>query len=212
MIGPIRAEDAAHVDQAIDELSDWSLPQVWVGDPNWDEMGNPVGLKSDWLKLVDFFGADLVSRSEQVQLFEEALYVLAARSELVAVKKVLPLDGITTAEQVLIASAKQPSYAMARDSNLSPISPFGSEFRLKDWRGEGTVVLFELPPDKCFPLGSTNFIRCIAKNVVTQSHLPYLDDFFHRALYGPCDDIIIEATDEVVFVANGLKELERIVG
>jgi hypothetical protein len=210
VIGPISAEDAARVDQAIDELSDWCLPQVWVGNPDWDEHGNPVGLKADWLKLVEFLGVDLLPRSEQIQLFEEAMHVCAARGQLVTVKKVLPLDGITIAEQASIASLKQPIFATTNGSSPGMVDPFGSRFRLADWRGGDTVMLFQFPPDEYFPLGSTNFYSFVARDVVTNSHLPYLNDFFSTALYGPFETWI-EATDEVVFVAKGLEEIERIL-
>ena len=200
-------EDSAHVDQAIDELSERNLPRVWIGDPEWDEYGNPVGATVDWLKLTHYVDKSLLSYVEQVQLYEEALHILAARRKLVTVKEVMPLKQAISSPKPLVFSVRNHIQREVRRFIVSEEDSLGSGFHEEDWIGEDTMIMFKSPPTSYCPLGSTTIIRFVDRDALLSSELPYISDFFDTALHCPCD-VVVEATSELLFIADVLADVE----
>lgn len=200
------------VDRAIRELSSWELPCVWVGKPYQDETGKLVGSRVAWSRLSGMkeeIRSNLLPPQAEKDLFEESIYVLAAKQGLVVIKKVLPRDEITSEEAPVIAALREVPAEGEKDHCQWDLDSDSSWPNPEEWVGQDTVALFELPPNERSTTRPEHFFRVMAKDALSAACLPYVESFLFKATKGP-SDYVIEATDEVMFALSVLEDVEQI--
>ncbi len=207
-IGP---EDVTRINEALDELSSWGSPQVWVGQPVRDEEGNLRGQKVDWHLLSEMkeeVGDDLLPTHVEQELFEESLHIVAARQGLVTVKKFLPAYDMTLREKAMLDLMQQQPVERHLHRVRWGMNCTGSWLRAEEVVREHVGLLFPLPSDERFPRGSAYVVRFMPRDALTRDHLPYVEDFLRKAVDGP-ELYVIEATDEVELLARVLEEMDQ---
>ncbi len=205
-------EVSALVDQAIRQLSSWELPCVWVGKPYQDETGKLVGSRVAWSRLSGMkeeIRSNLLPPQAEKDLFEESIYVLAAKQELVVIKKVLPRDEVTSEEAPVIAALREVPAEGEKDHRQWDLDPNCSWPTPEEWVSQDMVALFELPSNERSTIRPEHFIRVVAKDALSTAYLPYIEDFLLKATNGP-SEYVIEATDEVMFALSVLEDVEQI--
>lgn len=204
-IGP---EDKARIDEAVEELASWDLPPVWVGEPDYGDDGGLIGPSVSYLWLEqtglmrEVAGEDLPGHW-QMELWEETMHVLAARRGLVTVRKILPGHKFTDAEMRMMGSVRNATCIVEEGYYHGAVGPEGPKPRSEDeWVQEGTVVVFDFPPDEYIPYPSVIFYRFAAKDDLTIDDLPHIEDFLSRAEAGPCGWCSVPATKRLLLAAS----------
>ncbi len=154
------------VDRAIRELSSWELPCVWVGKPYQDETGKLVGSRVAWSRLSGMkeeIRSNLLPPQAEKDLFEESIYVLAAKQGLVVIKKVLPRDEITSEEAPVIAALREVPAEGEKDHCQWDLDSDSSWPNPEEWVGQDTVALFELPPNERSTTRPEHFFRVMVR-------------------------------------------------
>ena len=209
--GTIGPEDTNRIKEAIDELSCWGLPRVWVGEPVRDEDGNIRGPKADWYRLSELneeVGGDLLPPHVEQELFEESLHVVAAKRGLVTVKKFLPAYDMTVREKGALDLVQQhPVESHLRHVRWG-MNNNGSWPRAEESVREHVGMLFPLPSDRRFPRGSAYLIKFVAIDALRRNDLPYIEDFLRRAADGPTR-YVLDATDGAEFLAGILEGADQ---
>jgi hypothetical protein len=186
-------EDRARIEKAIEELASWDLPPVWINEPDCSDDGDRIGPSVSylWLEqngLVDEVESEDLPEHCQMELWEETMHVLAAREGLVTVRKNLPGDEFTDAEVQMMGSVRNPSCIIEEGYYHGVVGSEGSSPRSdQEWVQEGTVVVFDFPPDEYFPYPSVIFYRFVTKDELTLDHLPHIEGFLSHAENGPSD-------------------------
>ncbi len=201
-------EDRARIDKAIEELASWDLPLVWIGEPDYSDDGGLIGPSVSFLWLEQ---SGLVNevKSEDLpghcwkELWEETMHVLAARRGLVTVKKIWPGAKLTDAEEQMMGSVRNPSCIIEEGYYHGVVGSEGSSPRSdQEWVQEGTVVVFDFPPDEYFPYPSVDFYRFVTKDELTLDHLPHIEDFLFHAEDWPSDGYSVPATERLLLAAS----------
>lgn len=210
--GTLDPETMDRIEQAMVEWASRELPKVWVGEPVRNEDGNLRGLKVDWYRLSEMneeLEGDLLPPHVEQELFEESMHVVAAKQELVTVKKFLPAREMTVQEEGALKLLEQ---SPADKSHLHHVrwgmNNDGSWPRVEESVREHVGMLFPLPPDERFPRGSAYLVRFVPSNALTRAHLPYIEDFLRKAADGP-KQRTVEATDMAHFLASVLEDIDQ---
>jgi hypothetical protein len=201
----ISPEQIAQVRELMEEKAGWDLPYVWIGEPDYDEDDNLIGTKLDYLHLEEHGFGHLLRSDLRSTLRQETIEVLAAREGLVPVLKMLPMEGITPQEALLINSVERPE-------NRQPVGyyskvegePSGSSKSVE----EGTVIVIKYQPDQFFPLESRDLYRFVPVDRLAPEHLPAIENSL--MCVEPTEAYSIEDPDEVRLVAETLEDLRRL--
>ncbi len=205
-------EDKARIGWASKEMATWDLPEVWIGEPDYDDDGNLFGPSLEYLRLEQHGFAHLFEEL-QTDLWNESMHVLAARKGLVTVTKTLPTDGIGSEEVRMRSLVENLACRVGDGFYHGVVGPRGASPRSEDpseWVQEGTVVLVMFAPDAWIPYPTWQFTRFVDRNKLTNEELPYIEDFLFRAENGPSAAYSIEATDSLKMVADLYKGLNRV--
>ncbi len=209
-------EDRAKIDKAIEELASWDLPPVWISEPDYSDDGDRIGPSVSflWLEqsgLMNEVKSEDLPEHCQMELWEETMHVLAAREGLVTVKKSWPWDELTHAEEHMMGSVRNLSCIIEKGYYHGVVGSEGSSPRSdQEWVQEGTVVVFDYPPDEHFPYPSVDFYRFVTKDELTLDHLPHIEDFLWHAENWPSDGYSVPATKRLSLAASVNGDLNQL--
>lgn len=204
-------EDSARIDRAMEELTSWDLPVVWVGEPSYDD--DPETSALEYLRLEQYGLAYLLEEELQTDVWDESMRILAARSGLVPVRKMLPMDGLGSEEARMKSLVRTRACRVGDGFYHGVVGPHGASPRPEDpsgWVQEGTVVLMMFARDAWIPYPTWQFTRFVARDKLTSEDLPYVEHFLQQTECGPSDTYSIEATDSLKLVASLYEGLDRV--
>jgi len=204
----ISPEQIAQVRELMEEKAGWDLPYVWIGEPDYDEDDNLIGTKLDYLHLEEYGFGHLLRSDLRTELLDETIEVLAAREGLVSVRKLLPIDGITSQEARLIHSVEQPEYWQPGDYYRGVVGVEDESSESGKWVEEGTVIVIKYPPEEYFRLESRDLYRFVPVDRLTSKHVLDIERFLDRT--DPGDPYSIEDPEEVHMLAETLEDLNKL--
>ena len=199
----ISPEDRTRIDGAMEELARWDLPKVWVGEPEYDD-GNLFGPELEYLRL-EQHGLAYLLEDLQTDLWNESMHILAARSGLVTVTKMLPTDGIGSEEVRMRSLVKNLACRVGDGFYHGVVGPHGASPRSEDpleLVKQGTVLLIMFAPDDPIQYPTCQFTRFVTRDKLTTEDLDYIEDFLQQAECGPSCTYSIEPIDSLEMVAD----------
>lgn len=225
----LNPQDKARIEDATAELANRDLPQVWIGEPDYDSEGDPVGRRVDCLLLRAQLGDEVFSKVTHTELLIESMNILAAQKGLVPVIKLSPNDGITLEEAHVLAAVerernhRRESHYLVRIGGVASRSaqkvlPLVEQVRwddlerddLESYVQEGVVMLEIHPPDDFYPLEIMRLTRFVPRDELRPEHLPHIEEFLWHAEDGTWADYTVEETERVGFAADVLEDLARL--
>ncbi len=202
----IGLEEMVRITGALEELSQRELPKVRIEEAGCESGGSST-LKVEWAYLNQYkqrIGDRFLSLYAQRKLFEQSLYVQAAKRHLVTVERDSSEHELTVEEMRLATSFNRILLNEDRRSYGLDLGPEGLWSHPEEWVQEDSMLLFEFPPDEFLPFGSTNFYRFVAKDALTLEHLSYIQEFLFQAEAGPFDEYSVPVTAQVELIAHAL--------
>lgn len=208
-------EDKARIDEAVEIMASWELPPVWVGEPVYAEEGGLIGpiVSFLWLEqtgLIHEVPSEDMPGHYRMELWEETIHVLAAKKGLITVRKIWPKNELTDVEVRMVGWMRNASCIVEKGYYHGVIGSEGLKPRCEEeWVQEGTVVVFDFPPDEYCPYPSMIY-RFVAKDDLTTDDLDYIQDFLSQAGLGPSDPCSVPATERLLLAASVYGGLDQV--
>jgi hypothetical protein len=207
------------VGDVLDEVARWPLPEVFIGEPEYDQNCKLVNPAVDGLQLMqnlpNGFSRAEANEASVTGFLDELLYCLAARRGLVWVDRVVPTDELTPRVLADHLPPEDIAFLLLTAEDSSPFTRiYNSEqevcLRLgsEDELTPEDLVFYRWDPGDETLDGILSFNRLVPQGELTLEQAEHLSHFMYMSEELGAERSFIKATDRVRFAVEAIQAID----